>query len=118
MDSRHDDRQRWQFGLQSLFVVTALMAGAFAIARYWIDGPEVIRLVISISFGVLIAVNLVIWIVSACWFVILRVAERWNKRSTEPTFDGLAARTAIFVGIVCFSAMLLLRWPFDEALRP
>jgi hypothetical protein len=52
---------RWQFGLRSLLVVTAIAAMAFAVIHYWINGAGVEKLFVA---------NVLMWLAVFLWFAV------------------------------------------------
>ena len=111
-DSRQGRRR--QFTLRTLLTVVALAALPLAVMHYGLYGPEVVRLIIGGSTGILAVVVAAAVYVALLWGLAIALAVWWNNRSERPTFGGLVVRVIVIGSIVGLLVVLMLPPPARE----
>src|SRR5438876_12011491 len=96
MPSPHlPERSSRQFTLRSFFVFIALTALPLAIAHYWLYGPDLFRVIVGGSAGILAVVVAFALLVTGPWITIVGIAHLWNQRARQPSFGGLVLRVLV-----------------------
>ena len=101
------ERNSRQFTLRSLFVFIALTALPLALAHYWLYGPDLFRLIVGLSAGIMAVVATFALLIVGPYIVIVGLAYLWNRRAAQPTFGGLVLRVVV-ISVVIYTMLYFL----------
>src|SRR5438874_542971 len=101
------ERNLRQFTLGALFVFIALTALPLALAHYWLYGPDLFRLIVSVSTGIMAVIVTFALLFVGPYIVIVGLAYLWNRRAQQPTFGGLILRVVV-ISVVIYTMLYFL----------